>query len=192
MDRRVRIMLKSLRVLLVTLLLVVGGASVAAATPGQPDQMVPVKGAGVGQDVTPEPGVFPGCSLGEGEAPLLWRFTSEGSGPVSHLGRVTYTFTHCTHVDFTITEGVMTFAAANGDMLVLNYTGEVTQYVPGDPDAFWEMSWTAASGTGRFAGASGTGDGSAVTHTETSPLAGTTDLAFHGMLAYDASNRAVK
>lgn len=185
-------MSRMLRALLFTLLLVIGGGSVAAATPGQPDHMVPVKGAGVGQDVSPVPGVFPGCTQGEGEADLLWRFTSEGAAQVSHLGRVTYTLTHCLHVDFTITEGVLTLRAANGDSLVMDYTGEVTQYVPGDPDAFWEMSWAASSGTGRFAGAGGTGDGFAVTHTDTSPLAGTTELTFTGMLAYDASNRAAR
>ncbi len=183
-------MSRMLRVLLCTLLLVIGGGSVAVATPGQPDAMVPVKGAGVGQDERDLQST--GCSLEEGQAPLLWRFTSEGTGQVSHLGRVTYTFTQCLHEDFTITEGVLTLGAANGDTLVLDYTGEVTQYVPGDPDAFWELSWAASGGTGRFAGASGTGDGSAVTHTETSPLEGTTELAFNGMLAYDASNRAAK
>jgi hypothetical protein len=54
------------------------------------------------------------------------------------------------------------------------------------------MSWAASDGTGRFAEASGTGDGFAVTHTETSPLVGTTELTFNGMLAYDASNRAAR
>ncbi len=174
----------------VVLVLTLGVAAPAQA--GQADRMVPVKGAGVGQDETPIPGVFPGCSLEEGEAPLLWRFTSEGTGTVSHLGRVTYEFTHCTHVDGTITEGVMTLTAANGDTLVLDYTAEVTSYEPGDPDALWEMSWTPSSGTGRFVGASGSGDGNAVTHTDTSPLAGTTELTFDGMIAYNASNRAAK
>jgi hypothetical protein len=186
-------MMKVLRTLLCALLLVIGSASVAAATHGQADLMVPMKGTLVGEDESPIPGVFPGCVLEEGQAPLLWRFTSEGTGRVSHLGRVTYEFTHCTHVDFTITQGVLTLQAANGDTLVLNYTGEVTQYIPGDPDAFWEMSWTPSSGTGRFTDASGSGgDGLAVTHTDTSPLAGTTDLTIQGMLAYDASNRAAK
>jgi hypothetical protein len=186
-------MMKMLRILLCALLLVIGGATAAVAAQGQPQLMVPIKGTLVGQDEEPTPGVFPGCLLEAGQAPLLWRFTSEGTGQVSHLGRVTYQFTHCTHVDFTLTEGVMTLTAANGDTLVLTYTGEITQYVPGGADAFWKMSWTPSSGTGRFADASGSGgDGFAVTHTDTSPLAGTTDLTFQGMITYNASNRAAK
>ena len=187
-------MLKLLRVLLCALLLVIGSASVAAATHGQPDLMVPIKGAGVGQDERDFDST--GCTLEEGQAPLLWRFTSEGTGRVSHLGKVDYVFTQCLHVDFTITEGVLTLTAANGDTLVLDYTGQITQYVPGDPAAFWEMSWTASSGTGRFAEPSGSGEGSAVTYSDAPEVpadqVGTTDLTFHGMIGYDASNRAAK
>ncbi len=180
------------RALLMAVVLVLTLGVTVPAQAGQADHMVPMKGAGVGQDVPPVPGVFPGCSLGEGEAPLLWRFTSEGTGTVSHLGRVTYEFTHCTHVDLTLTEGVMTLTAANGDTLALDYTGVVTSYEPGDPEALWEMSWTPSSGTGRFVGASGSGVGSAVSYTSASPLAGTTELTLDGMIAYNASNRAVK
>ena len=71
-------MLKLLRVLLCALLLVIGSASVAAATHGQPDLMVPIKGAGVGQDERDLDSM--GCTLEEGQAPLIWRFTSEGTG----------------------------------------------------------------------------------------------------------------
>ena len=95
-------------------------------------------------------------------------------------------------MDFTFTQGVLTLTAANGDALVLHYTGEVTQWQPGDPDALWEMSWTPAGGTGRFAEASGYGEGFGVTHTATSPQAGTTELTLDGVLAYDASNRAAR
>lgn len=186
-------MFKLLRVLLCTLLLVIGGASVAAATHGQPDHMVPMKGALVGQDEIPDEGATGCAEPEEGEEPLLWRFTSAGTGRVSHLGRVTYEYTHCTRTDFTISEGVLTLTAANRDTLVLTYTGAITQYQFGDPEAFWEMSWTPSGGTGRFAGATGSGgDGFAVTYTPTSPRAGTTELAFDGMIAYDASNRAAR
>jgi hypothetical protein len=178
-------MMRLLRVTLCAMLLVLGSASAVTAGPGQP---VPIRGATVGQDQEPVPGVYPGCE--EVGAPLLWRFTSSGTGTVSHLGRVTYEFTHCTHVDFTITQGVLTLDAANGDVLVLDYTAAITQYQPGDPDALWEMSWTPAGGTGRFANAAGPGGtGYGVTHTPDSPLAGTTDLKLSGMIDYAASNR---
>ena len=187
-------MMKVLRILLCALLLVIGSASVAGATHGPPDPMVPMKGTLVGEDEPPNPGSYPGCLLEEGQKPLLWRFTSEGTGQVSHLGRVTYQFTHCTHVDYTITQGVLTLQAANGDTLVLDYTGKITQYVPGDPAAFWELSWTPSSGTGRFAEPSGSGKGSAVTHSDAPEVpadqVGTTDLTFQGTIAYQASNRA--
>jgi hypothetical protein len=186
-------MLRLLRVFLCALLLVIGSASVAVATHGQPDHMVPVTGAGVGQDSMDTSA--PGCTVGE--APLIWRFTSEGAGTVSHLGKVTYEFTQCLHTDYTITDGVLTLTAANGDTLVLNYTGEITQYVPGDPAALWVMEWTPSSGTGRFAEVSGSGGvGSAVTHSDAEGVpadqVGTTDLTFNGIIAYDASNRAAK
>jgi len=49
----------------------------------------------------------------------------------------------------------------------------------------------SSSGTGRFTDASEFGgEELAITHTDTSPLAGTTDLTLHGIVAYDASNRA--
>lgn len=187
-------MTKVLRVLMCALLLVLfGGAPAAMATHGQPDRMVPITATLVGQDVEPIPGVFPGCTLEEGQAPLLWRFTSAGTGTMSHLGRVSYGFTHCTHVDLTITEGELTLTAANGDTVELAYTAVVTEYEgPEDPEAVWEMSWTVTGGTGRFAGASGSGHGDGVTYTPTSPRAGTTELMLMGMLSYDASNRSMR
>jgi hypothetical protein len=187
-------MTKVLRVLMCALLLLFGSASAATATHGQPDRTVPIEAVLVGVDEEPIPGVFPGCT--EVGAPLLWRFTSAGTGTVSHLGRVTYHLTHCTHVDLTITEGVLTLWAANGDELVLTYTAAVTSYEPPEgPVALWEMAWTPASGSGRFAEVAGSGGaGYGATYTPFAPpeLAGTTELDLTGMVAYDASNRSMK
>lgn len=178
-------MIKLLRVLLCALLLVFSSASIATATHGHAGHEVPIAGALVGLEEEPD-STSKGCtSVG---APLLWRFTSEGFGTVSHMGRVSYHFTHCTHVDLTITEGVLTLTAANGDTLVLHYTAHVTQYTPGDPVAVWEQEWSVASGTGRFEGATGSGVGDAMTHVP--PPVGYTELDIAGMIAYDASNRS--
>lgn len=180
-------MLRLLRVLLCALLLIVSSASAATATHGRPEQLLPIGGALVGFDEEPD-FTAEGCTpVG---APLLWRFTSEGTGTVSRLGRVTYHFTHCTHVDLTITEGVLRLKAANGDTLVLHYTANVTQYAPGDPVAFWEQEWTVASGTGRFEGATGCGVGDGATYVP--PPVGYTELGLTGMVAYDASNRSTR
>ena len=181
------IMMKTLRVILCALLLVVVGASTATATHGRPDLQVPIQGYLVGVDEVPDMGA-PGCE--EVGAPLLWRFTSAGTGRLAHLGRVDFSYTHCTHVDYTIVEGVLTISAANGDSLVLTYTGNVTQYVPGDPFALWEMAWAVDSGTGRFANATGSGEGNAVTHVP--PAGEGTELSLSGTIAYDASNRSNK
>lgn len=179
-------MLRFLRVLLCALLLVLSSASVATATHGQPEHLVPIGGALVGFDEEPDI-LAKGCTpVG---APLLWRFTSEGSGTVSHLGRVTYHFTHCTHVDLTITEGVLTLTAASGDTMVLNYTAHVTQYTPGDPVAVWEQEWTVADGTGRFEGATGSGVGDGMTYV---PPLGYTELRIAGTMAYDASDSSAR
>lgn len=179
-------MLGFMRVLLCALLVVLSSASVATAAEGQRDHLVPIGGTVVGLDVEPDMTAL-GCTpVG---APLLWRFTSEGTGTVSHLGRVTYHFTHCTHVDLTITEGELALTAANGDTLVLDYTARVTQYTPGDPVAVWEQEWTVADGTGRFAGATGSGVGEGMTYL---PPLGSTELRIAGTIAYDASNRSTK
>lgn len=184
------IMMKTLRVILCALLLVVVGASTATATHGRPDLQVPIQGYLVGVDEVPDMGA-PGC---EGDFPpdgtLLWRFTTAGTGRIAHLGRVDFSLTHCTHVDFTIMEGVLTISAANGDSLVLTYTGNVTQYEPGDPVALMELSWAVDSGTGRFANATGSGEIDGVTHVP--PAGEGTELSLSGTIAYDASNRSNK
>jgi hypothetical protein len=180
-------MIKVLRTLLTALLLVVGGASTAVATHGQPERELPIWGAVVGPDEEPDMAAT-GCSAGG--ADLLWRFTSSGYGQVSHLGRVEYDFTHCTRVDNSIREGVLTLTAANGDLLVLSYTGVIAPWGPESTSALWTMHWEVDYGTGRFASAAGAGVADAETFIP--PLESKTELSISGMISYDASDRASK
>jgi hypothetical protein len=77
----------------------------------------------------------------------------DGSGTASHLGRYTVA------ADFRITlatsssVGLMTFTAANGDVLTTTMTGHA---VPTDGGARITETATITGGTGRFANATGT------------------------------------
>lgn len=182
-------MTKVLRVLMCALLLLFGSASAAMATHGQPDRMVPIRGTVVslmeGPDVS-----APDCPEG---TEWTWRYNSEGAGRLSHLGRVTYTFSHCTNVPGdAIEEGLMTVTAANGDELVMAYSGGGFVFAPEDPYVTWTIDWTIVEGegTGRFAGATGSGEGHALTFFPPYPDP-YTELNLFGMIAYDASNRSM-
>lgn len=175
---------------LVALLLVVMGAVPASATRGQPDHPVPIRGALVSVDNTPD---FQATDCAEG-TDWQWRYGGFGSGTASHLGKVSFEYTHCTIAVFgPIKEGVLTVTAANGDTLVLAYEGDIV-FVGGqgaEPFVF-EFTWAVDSGTGRFDGATGSGDGIGVTHVPADPTADPviTNLTLTGDIAYDASNRA--
>ena len=176
------------RAILCALLLVMGSVSTAVAKYGPPDHQVPIQGYVVGTDgVNETPGDCPDL----GEVALRWRFTSDGTGRVAHLGRVKYHFSHCTYMDSTILGGEMELKAANGDVLDLTYTGAITQYTPGDDYALWGMDWTVDGGTGRFVDATGSGDADVVTYAPPYPDPHT-ELSLIGQIAYDASNRSHK
>lgn len=176
------------RAILCALLLLMGSVSTAVATHGQADLRVPVGGYLVGVDDEPDEDATDCQVVG---APLLWRFAGSGTGRVSHLGRVGYEYTQCTHVDYTILEGVMKLTAANGDTLDLTYTGEITQYTPGDEYALWEIQWTAVGGTGRFLEAQGSGNADVITYAPPYPDPHS-EFTLDGMITYDASNRSNK
>ncbi len=178
-------MLRFLRVLfVVAALLALSTSSVLAGGPGK---AVPIRGTLLGEgapDVT-----APGC--GEG---AIWRFHGWGTGQMSHLGPVDYTFTHCTYPDFSITPGTFTFVADNGDELVIAHVG--TYAVIGAMEGFTgEGTWTAVGGTGRFASATGSGSWETVGDVPGGDaLFGLPDgymtFTFGGMVAYDASDRS--
>ena len=88
--------------------------------------------------------------------------TSQGTGNISHLGKVTYTlnltgaFTGPTTVAY---NGTGTLVAANGDQVFVTITGTATVpslvFAVGDRNSFTLVS-TITGGTGRFSDASGT------------------------------------
>jgi len=77
--------------------------------------------------------------------------TASGSGKASHLGAITFTAPH----DFDLVNGTYVsnafVRAANGDILHLVTLGQFINAV----DSIG--TWTAVGGTGRFAGATGSG-----------------------------------
>ena len=77
--------------------------------------------------------------------------TAEGTA--THLGRFTATFTADVNLDNTST-GTFHFTAANGDELAGTFVGQVV-FIPPETASITEVA-TIASGTGRFAGATGT------------------------------------
>ena len=178
-------MAKLLRVILVALLALVVGGSVAWAGPG-PVKPVPIKGALTGTHwVDMEPDT---CAEG------AFNFVSVGTGTVSHLGKVDYVLDNCTTLDWaTLTvsiEGTLTFTAANGDVLVFVQGGSG----PFDPDAnptsvTSHYDWTVDGehSTGRFDDATGSGTSTFVSTRMADPEV--THAWLGGAIQYDASNR---
>jgi hypothetical protein len=80
----------------------------------------------------------------------------EGRGVATHLGAYTAVRQHC--FDFALSAiqaGAFTFTAANGDVVSGTYAGELV-FTPGG-SILIDVSWEITGGTGRFAGASGSG-----------------------------------
>lgn len=186
-------MMKTLRAIVIAGLLVGLSASTAAAGHGPPDRAVPIGGSIVGLD-TPPDFEDPECLA----AGATWRFESSGTGTLSHLGRVEFDLVNCTtwspppEGDFGLEiAGTMTFTAANGDMLVIAHEAAGV-FVPGAATVPWEITeWVVDRGTGRFAGATGSGVGNAVTYIpQTETETAHTEIDLSGEIAYDASNRS--
>ena len=186
-SERGLVMAKALRTIFVALLVVLVGSSAAWA--GQMDKEVPIKGALTGTDLR-EVG-HPDCAWlipddWEGpEAFPFWKFTTTGTGNVSHLGNVDFTLVNCTSpLADPMSTGTITFEAANGDELVIAHTGyfEMGESVT----AFY--AWDVESGTGRFDGAVGSGETiQELTFNETGT---SSEFSLSGMIAYDASSRS--
>ena len=87
------------------------------------------------------------------------RTDSDATGTASHLGRTVLDGAHCTpEMGVDTIAGEITLIAANGDKVYLDYAG-----VNGPPDPVTlilisEVDYVITGGTGRFAGASGSGD----------------------------------
>lgn len=85
--------------------------------------------------------------------------TTTGAGVAAHLGKVTGTATDCIIPGdsvYTFTGGHLVLTAANGDTLTADYSGSLT---PTTAPAVFTLagSYRITGGTGRFAGATGTG-----------------------------------
>ena len=110
--------------------------------------------------------------------------TIRGLGQCLHLGRATFSMTHCTNVDFATGTGafelgVMRVTAANGDQLFMTEHGTF-QATPDPPVSHATSWWTITGGTGRFEGATGSGTGGGVLDIAT----GTGSLWFSGTISY--------
>jgi hypothetical protein len=95
--------------------------------------------------------------------PLGFKTVSEGSGTMSHLGLVSFTSEHCFAPPNLITQGQATLVAANGDELHMTYTGSCNPAAPpvgGTTTCIADEVVTG--GTGRFAGATGASQVTAV------------------------------
>jgi hypothetical protein len=153
----------------------------ATASFARSDQPVPIKGTSSGEDMMLSPEDCPG----EWE----WLYLNTGTGRFSHLGVVDFEITHCSRFTSELTgefdHGTITLTAANGDVLTLAHHGTfVLEFGPDYAYSYPELVWVVLGGTGRFAGASGSGTavGNLLTNTTTG--------SFVGTIVYDASNRA--
>lgn len=115
-----------------------------------------------------------------------------GSGQIAHLGRATVVFEHCSRMEmdmstgavrFEYEDGEITMMAANGDELRGTYTDGTGELMP-DGNVAWRDTFTLTGGTGRFAGASGTGQDTGTTHSVT----GWTLWTMEGTIMYDAAH----
>jgi hypothetical protein len=182
---------RGFRIFIVLTVLVLAFAAPAAAAPD-----LPVKGTVTGEHGPPD---FekPGCPTW-----ALWRYSSQGVGRMSHLGRVEYTLTQCTAPgpDGFGSEGTIKLVAANGDELYLEHT-MLSQLIFGDsgPDPLgftFVGTWKAVGGTGRFAHAVGRGmlDGVGDIPDGEEPFDlpdGLIEINLKGRIAYEASDRSM-
>jgi hypothetical protein len=100
----------------------------------------------------------------------------EGTGIVSHLGRITGEGSNCT--EFTLAtdavgiwDGLATFVAADGSTISTSYEG--VQHAPVAGAAVTESTFTVVSGTGRFADAAGVWTGTGTIDFTTGVFSGT-------------------
>jgi len=164
-----------------------------AASHGQPAKERVFRGEGAAvttrQDFAPG---FPAARStfdGRCSVPSDWVIEFSGTARITHLGKSVSVFEHCSQADFstgifTYQDGVITITAANGDELWGTYGNGTAGFV--SPTAVaWQDDFVLTGGTGRFAGASGSGVDRGTSHMDT----GITEWEMDGVLVYDASNR---
>jgi hypothetical protein len=173
------------------LLLFALGSPAASAGNDPMNKQVPMKGTVAGVDTfTP---FDSGCEFDfVPEGWLPYRFTTEGTGNVSHLGKVDFVLDNCSALNTaTFTEGIIgygtiTFTAANGDVLVIEHEGTTKATGPGEFTATYMWQILGDEGMGRFEGATGNGTSIGLTSAPDE----TSKITLHGMIGYDASNRS--
>jgi uncharacterized membrane protein len=115
-----------------------------------------------------------------------WRYSAAGTGVFLHLGQSSVSVTHCTFVDMAsgtgnFGPGTITITAANGDDLRLVHQGTFRlAMTPDGLTSVFDMTWVVAGGTGRFAGATGSG----TTHGSSLLSTGITAASYQGEIAY--------
>lgn len=148
---------------------VMGLAPTAAATTNTSHPQ-PIFGASYGPDEYGDP---IGCPDG-----TSWRYSSTATGRMSHLGNITVEVTHCTVLSTaSFSGGEMTITAASGDQLFLEHSGtfELTLDESGFPvRSDVDLDWVIVGGTGRFQGATGSGEGTGFGLFEGGTTTGTT------------------
>jgi len=119
-------------------------------------------------------------------AGAAWRYSATGAGWFLHLGLTSVAVTHCTFVDpatgtGTFGPGTITLTAANGDELRLVHQGTFRlAMTPDGLTSAFDMTWVVDGGTGRFAGATGSG----TTHGSSLLSTGITKASYQGEIAY--------
>lgn len=149
----------------------------AAAATTNTSHPQPISGTTSGPDTYASPATCP-----EGAA---WRFIGGGTGRLTHLGKVTAENTHCTFLsDSSFSGGEMTITAANGDELFMEYSGtfELVTDESGNPvRSDVNLDWVIVGGTGRFDGASGSGEGTGFSLIS-GPATSTTTMYYEGTI----------
>lgn len=92
----------------------------------------------------------------------LLRTDSVASGTVSHLGKIEMTSKHCTPAESDVEGGEMVLVAANGDEVFIDYTGVASAPDPETGLITAEIDYVISGGNGRFEGATGGGEMTAV------------------------------
>jgi hypothetical protein len=143
------------------------------------DPVRPFRGGGSGTDSMGAP---VGCP-----AWAQWRYESDGTMRLAHLGRTSFHVSHCSAMTDgprgVFGAGTITYTAANGDRLVISDWGtfDLTLGSGGAPErSDVDLHWEVVGGTGRFADAEGSGRGAGY-----SILAqGTTLMTLWGEISY--------
>jgi hypothetical protein len=124
----------------------------------------------------PFKGSFAGTQAVTPLDPPLVAVSGSGTGTGTHLGLFTVEFPHTVNFATRVGIGTYTFTAANGDML----TGDFTGQAEGAPPLISIVEHvTVTSGTGRFAGATGT----FTVHRRFNQATGVTEGSFEGTIS---------